>query len=139
MTPIYGFTAWIASMVAYGICFVYEVCECNVAVFLAWAYLPQQVLHGYGITYYPDKYWAIAVPSMLIMSVLASTVFSYALNFTVNENPKLYHNVENENERDIDYYRRQYTSQTPDMIDIHPRLVTSVLVSHSFANEESLQ
>ena len=31
------------------------------AVFLLWAYLPEHVLHDLGVTYYPSKYWAVAV------------------------------------------------------------------------------
>ncbi|XP_003747274.1 phosphatidylinositol N-acetylglucosaminyltransferase subunit P-like [Galendromus occidentalis] len=38
--------------------------------YLAWAYIPSRSWASIGITYLPDKYWAIALPSWLIVSVL---------------------------------------------------------------------
>jgi hypothetical protein len=31
-------------------------------LYLLWAYVPDDVLRAAGIAYYPDKYWALAVP-----------------------------------------------------------------------------
>lgn len=50
---IYAYTAWILSI------FIY-------IIILLWAFLPNEVIESYGITYYPSKYYALAVPSYMI-------------------------------------------------------------------------
>ncbi|KAI8108226.1 hypothetical protein M9434_006255 [Picochlorum sp. BPE23] len=63
MTPsvlpveVYGFLGWITSSTFY-------------VVFLVWAFTPDFILHWYGITYYPSKYWAIALPTWLCVTVV---------------------------------------------------------------------
>ena len=66
-TEVYGFVVWISA----SLCLV---------LYLLWAYLPPSVLHALHITYYPDRYWAVAIPAYL--SVLPLFLcFSYiALN-----------------------------------------------------------
>lgn len=54
MEVIYSFVGWIATLVVY-------VC------FLLWAFLPEEWLHNVGITYYPSRYYAIALPAWLIV------------------------------------------------------------------------
>ena len=49
-TEVYGFVVWISA----SICLV---------LYLLWAYLPPSVLHALHITYYPDRYWAVALPA----------------------------------------------------------------------------
>lgn len=34
---------------------------------LLWSYLPAPFLHGLGITYYPNRWWALATPAFLVM------------------------------------------------------------------------
>lgn len=46
-------------------------------VFLLWAFIPEEVLHGMGIFYYPNRYWAIALPTygcMFLLFLIASYV-----------------------------------------------------------------
>jgi PIG-P len=45
---------------------------CSAVLYITWAYIPDNILHSYGITYYPDKYWAIALPAWLCASVVAA-------------------------------------------------------------------
>lgn len=40
------------------------------ALYLAWAYTPESTLRDLGVTYYPDKYWAAAVPIWVCTAVL---------------------------------------------------------------------
>lgn len=39
-------------------------------LFLAWAYSPEEALHSVGITYYPSKWWALALPAWACAAVL---------------------------------------------------------------------
>ncbi|CCW63868.1 unnamed protein product [Phytomonas sp. EM1] len=51
---INGFIAWLLFIVF-------------TVMYLVWAIVPDRVLHQLHITYYPDKYWAVAVPAMLVI------------------------------------------------------------------------
>ena len=44
-------------------------------MFLAWAFVPEDTLHAYGITYYPSKHWATALPVWFCLAV----VFAYIM------------------------------------------------------------
>lgn len=35
--------------------------------YVLWAVLPDAALHRLHMTYYPDRYWAVAVPAILVM------------------------------------------------------------------------
>ena len=39
-------------------------------MFLLWAYLPSALLHQLGIYYFPDRWWALAVPAWLVVAGL---------------------------------------------------------------------
>lgn len=51
---INGFIAWFLIMAM-------------TAIYLLWGILPVNVLHRMRITYYPDKYWAVAIPALVVM------------------------------------------------------------------------
>ncbi|ORZ39558.1 PIG-P-domain-containing protein [Catenaria anguillulae PL171] len=38
-------------------------------IYLAWAFLPEWILHAVGITYYPDRWWALAIPAWGVVTV----------------------------------------------------------------------
>lgn len=40
-------------------------------IFLLWAYTPERVLVSFGMSYYPAKHWAIALPCWTLVSLLA--------------------------------------------------------------------
>eukprot|EP01127_Copromyxa_protea_P007783 TRINITY_DN1771_c0_g1_i2.p1 TRINITY_DN1771_c0_g1~~TRINITY_DN1771_c0_g1_i2.p1 ORF type:complete len:149 (-),score=27.44 TRINITY_DN1771_c0_g1_i2:40-486(-) len=64
---VYGFVGWMATWV---ILFAY----------LIWTFLPDSVLHPLGITYYPDRYWAILGPQYLLVTFIFSIICYGALN-----------------------------------------------------------
>jgi phosphatidylinositol glycan class P protein len=39
-------------------------------MYLLWSYLPSPFLHQLGIHYYPDRWWALAIPSFLVMTIV---------------------------------------------------------------------
>jgi phosphatidylinositol glycan class P protein len=53
----YGFALYLASSVAF-------------LIYTLWAYLPSPFLHQLGIYYYPNRWWALAVPAWLVVLVM---------------------------------------------------------------------
>ena len=39
-------------------------------MYLVWAYTPTSVLAAHGITYYPSKQWAVALPAWVCVTVV---------------------------------------------------------------------
>ena len=66
-TALYGFVAWIAIHVSF-------------SIFLLWAYTPDGVLVSLGVTYFPDKHWALALPCWTLVSLLAAVVLYATYN-----------------------------------------------------------
>jgi phosphatidylinositol glycan class P protein len=52
----YGFALYLASSFGF-------------LMYLLWAFLPSPFLHQLGIYYYPNRWWALAVPAWLVVSV----------------------------------------------------------------------
>ena len=57
LVEIYGFVSWVGSFLVY-------------LLFLIWTYVPEKILHSFGIYYYPDKSWALAISSVICMTLL---------------------------------------------------------------------
>jgi phosphatidylinositol N-acetylglucosaminyltransferase subunit P len=55
LTEVYGFVGWLMSGL-------------SLFMFLLWAALPESLWVGAGVTYYPSKYWALAIPAYAIMT-----------------------------------------------------------------------
>ncbi|KAH7117014.1 PIG-P-domain-containing protein [Dendryphion nanum] len=53
----YGFALYLASSVAF-------------LLYIIWAYVPSPVLHQMGIHYYPNRWWALAVPCWLVALIV---------------------------------------------------------------------
>lgn len=67
---IYGFVLYLIS-----IFFIF--------IFLFWAILPDDVLRSIGLSYWPDKHWAISAPLFLVTAVL-SIPFFYTSTVFIN-------------------------------------------------------
>ncbi|KAI9763046.1 MAG: hypothetical protein M4579_000110 [Chaenotheca gracillima] len=39
-------------------------------MYLLWSYLPSPFLHQLGISYYPNRWWSLAIPSFLVMTIV---------------------------------------------------------------------
>ena len=39
-------------------------------MYLLWSYLPSPFLHQLGIYYYPNRWWSLAIPSFLVMTLV---------------------------------------------------------------------
>jgi phosphatidylinositol glycan class P protein len=53
----YGFTLYLTSSLAF-------------IVYVLWAFLPSPLLHSLGIYYYPNRWWALAIPAWTVMLVV---------------------------------------------------------------------
>jgi hypothetical protein len=60
---VYGFVLWVVTFFMMGF-------------YLLFAWLPTETLHQYGITYYPDRYWALGIPAYI--------PFTYVIGITMN-------------------------------------------------------
>eukprot|EP00158_Paraphelidium_tribonemae_P004622 Partr_v1_DN26879_c0_g1_i1_m41000 putative Phosphatidylinositol glycan anchor biosynthesis, class P len=67
----YGFVLYLLSIVFY-------------IVFLMWAYLPDYILHKIGISYYASKYWALALPSYALLTIVYIILMTWSLDFSFN-------------------------------------------------------
>ncbi|KAG6501841.1 hypothetical protein ZIOFF_041725 [Zingiber officinale] len=84
-SEVYGFVGSITTVLAAG----------NLHTKPIWAYTPEPWLHYLGITYYPSnffvgviiRYWAIAIPSFIMVTVVLAMVFYLGLNFMVTPSP----------------------------------------------------
>ncbi|KKA28865.1 hypothetical protein TD95_000298 [Thielaviopsis punctulata] len=52
-------------------------------VYLLWAFLPAPFIHALGITYYPDRWWALAVPAFLVVALVYIYVALAAYNVEI--------------------------------------------------------
>ena len=49
----YGFIVWIMTIL-------------GMTIYVFWSSLPEWLLHRIQFTYYPDRYWAVGIPAVLI-------------------------------------------------------------------------
>lgn len=53
----YGFVLYLASSLAF-------------LMYILWSYLPSPFLHALGITYYPNRWWSLAIPAWIVMVLI---------------------------------------------------------------------
>lgn len=86
-SEVYGFVGSITTVIV-------------TVIYLVWAYTPEPWLHALGITYYPSKYWALAIPSFAMVAVFLGMVFYLGLNFMVTPLPTSYYTMFDEYSRE---------------------------------------
>ncbi|KAI9560194.1 hypothetical protein GHT06_014208 [Daphnia sinensis] len=65
---IYGFVLWIISYVF-------------LIIYIVWAFVPEEWLHVFGLTYWPQKYWAVAIPAYIFFGLL---LFGFVIYPSIN-------------------------------------------------------
>ncbi|XP_047981700.1 phosphatidylinositol N-acetylglucosaminyltransferase subunit P-like isoform X1 [Salvia hispanica] len=74
LSEVYGFVGSITTVVF-------------TVIFIVWAYVPDHWLHSIGIYYYPSRYWALAVPTYVMVTIVLAVTFYIGMNFMLTPPP----------------------------------------------------
>ncbi|WVZ10908.1 hypothetical protein V8G54_015438 [Vigna mungo] len=86
-SEVYGFVGSITTVVA-------------TVIFFIWAYVPESWLQSAGISYYPSRYWALAVPTYVMVTIILMLGFYIGLNFISTPSPSSLNTVFDKFSRD---------------------------------------
>ncbi|KAF9114660.1 hypothetical protein BGW39_003287 [Mortierella sp. 14UC] len=116
----YGFVLYLVSGITY-------------AMYLGWAYLPKEILDSLGITYYPSKYWSLALPIWLFVLVIYLYVAFFAINLYNTEPFDSFQTITDEHANPF-LTMNSASSLTddyvPDLMDIPIGMVNACLYQH---------
>mmetsp|Transcript_61701 Transcript_61701/g.151880 ORF Transcript_61701/g.151880 Transcript_61701/m.151880 type:complete len:146 (+) Transcript_61701:114-551(+) len=124
---VYGIVGYLLSTVAF-------------ILWTVWAYTPDWVFHSLSITYYPDRYWAAAVPIYLFTLLIYLIILYNAKNLMSNEPFESYITIRdseeeaNEREEDIQVFEQSYT--IPPAADISIRTINKMLFNSLAVNAQ---
>ncbi|KAG0237619.1 hypothetical protein BGW42_000446 [Actinomortierella wolfii] len=115
----YGFVLYLVSGITY-------------VMYLAWAYLPKEMLDSLGITYYPSKYWALALPIWLFVLVIYLYIVFFAVNLYNTASFDSFHTITDEHANPLETTSSAALTDdfVPDLMDIPIGLVNAALYQH---------
>lgn len=97
LSEVYGFVGSITTVVF-------------TVIFIVWAYVPDHWLHSVGIYYYPSRYWALAVPTYIMVTIVLAITFYIGMNFMATPPPTSFNTM-------FDEFSREAVSGVPSTDD----------------------
>jgi phosphatidylinositol glycan class P protein len=115
-TGVYAFVAWISSLIVF-------------VIFIAWAFCPDEVMHKIGITYYPNRYYAIALPSYALVLYLVVGMLYIGINMISTLDPDDIHTSKDNQSRPAPnvFIKCGGKSGIPEIGDMDPADVSALL------------
>ncbi|KAG0220868.1 hypothetical protein BGX31_010443 [Mortierella sp. GBA43] len=105
-------------------------------MYLGWAYLPKEVLDSMGITYYPSKYWSLALPIWLFVFVIYLYVAMFAINLYNTEPFDSFLTITGKSYEHANQFQPMDSASSmtddfvPDLMDIPISMVNACLYQH---------
>jgi len=111
---IYGFVGSIGTVIFY-------------LIYLLWAFTPDHLLRRIGISWYPEKYWALALPSFLIFTVIAIQVIYQGLNMMYTKPFNSIYSTQDEHSRSYHEFQSISKESLPEIYDIPVSVINDLL------------
>lgn len=114
-------------------------------MYLMWAILPEETLHEWEITYYPDKAWALYIPTSLLCAFVAAPFLYAGLNILATPGVDSIDTVWDEYSRApdqdandllfaVDQSRKNDKSTTTTICDVDVGVINRFLDDHQACN-----
>ena len=83
---VYAFVAYMSSIVAF-------------VIYVFWAFFPKNFLYEIGITYYPSRYYGIAIPAYMMVVLILMIVLYIGVNLYSTHHPENMATIKDEHTR----------------------------------------